>query len=178
MMGDFTYALVSQSTGSKEIEIVTAQSSEGFVSYHPGFEPGCWRLFGIVQGEPSKENNGWGTRKRITKFVPRAAKSRLTSNWKGFTQFYALQATAECILLSIRYDDDGTTQQINETLQGDFFLCFKSDFFGPRLYVPFQDGKLVLERDEWIHEFPTGLELFSKEFSYGCHPDFPNKASC
>ena len=43
-------------------------------------------------------------------------------------------------------------EPVNEKLSGDFWLVFKHNFFGPRTYVPFKDGKIVEDESEWVIE--------------------------
>jgi hypothetical protein len=41
---------------------------------------------------------------------------------------------------------------VNETLRGDFFMVMKPKFFGLRTYVPFRDGVIVEDVNEWVRE--------------------------
>jgi hypothetical protein len=58
-------------------------------------------------------------------------------------------------LLQYRYPlslSKAQTQAVNETLTGDFWLVMKHNFFGPRTYVPFRDGRIVEDELEWHRE--------------------------
>ena len=43
-------------------------------------------------------------------------------------------------------------KRVNETLTGDFFMVMKPRFYGLRTYVPFRDGVIVEDADQWVRE--------------------------
>jgi hypothetical protein len=99
-----------------------------------------------------------------------------TANRKGYLETYVTRKNGSLLLECIKYDDDGSTERIDEAVQGDFYLVLKSDFRGPRLYVPFREGMIVLSREAWKHERYTGPSPVESEIQPGCHPDFPRRA--
>ena len=65
------------------------------------------------------------------------------------------------------------TRIVNEALEGNFYVVLKALFNGPRLYVPFRNGVLVLDRSAWLHEAYTGPSPVSTELRPGCDPSYP-----
>jgi len=98
-----------------------------------------------------------------------------TANRKGFTEFWYLTQAGPLVLHRFDYDVPGIpSREVNETLTGDFYIVLKSAPMGPRLYVPFREGFIVLDRSAWLHEAYTGLG--EKELRLGCSPEFPERA--
>jgi hypothetical protein len=164
---------------SVEVQL-TAQSSEILENEHSDFRPGAWRLFAVIRGAPTKDNHGWGDRApdgslaRVYRADPGEAESVSSANWKGYTEAYRLGRDGRLTLLRFDYDESSRpTRIVNETLEGDFFVVLKALFNGPRLYVPFREGVLVLDRSAWLHEAYTGPSPVSTELRPGCDPSYP-----
>jgi hypothetical protein len=154
---------------------MTAQTSEILESDHPSFRLGEWRVYGVIRGEPSRENHGWGTGKPYQAEAGHPSATN-TANWKGYTEVFRLAREGRLVLLRFDYDEPSTpTRIVNETLVGDFYLVLKSNFEGPRLYVRFQGGVLA-DRGTWKHEQYTGASPIATELRAGCHPSFPRAA--
>lgn len=159
---------------------MTAQSPEQLKNKHPDFEMGDWRVYSIIRGTPTLENHGWGDRDEQGRLVPvyRAdpgdPSTQYTSNWKGYTRVLRLGPDGRLTLLRFKYDDPKLKPRVvNEVLEGDFYIVLKTEFFGPRLYVPFRDGVLVMDRDAWLHEREAENSPLMAGICPGCHPDFP-----
>lgn len=157
---------------------MTAQVSEVLANEHPDFQPGEWCIYGIIRGTPTEENYGWGDpdaeghRPKVYQADPGNPPSRMSSNWKGYIEVFRLGPDGRMTLIGFHYDDPEISPLIvNEQLEGDFYLVLKADFEGPRLYVPFRDGLLVLDRSAWLHE--DGSLTVDSEIRSGCHPDYP-----
>ena len=159
---------------------MTTQSSEDLENEHPEFAPGTWRLFGVIRGEPSKENHGWGDRAddgslvRVYRANPGKAEITKSSNWKGYTERYRLGRDGRLTLLRFDYDSDRPPMVVNETLDGDFYVVLKALFDGPRTYVPFREGVIVLDQKAWLHVAYTAPSPSSWELRRGCHPAYPH----
>ena len=159
---------------------MTSQSSETLENEHPDFRPGVWELFAVIRGEPTKDNHGWGDRAadgslvRVSRADPGNAEAESSSNWKGYAEAYRLGRDGRLTLLRFDYDAPSRPPRIvNETLEGDFYVVLKALFNGPRLYVPFRNGVLVLDRGHWLHEAYTGPSPVSTELRAGCDPSYP-----
>lgn len=155
---------------------MTAQQSEHFTTEYTALNLGEWHVFGIIRGEPTKENRGWGEGPAF-KSEPGEAPTVKTSNWKGYTCHFHLRRDGRMNLDFFEYDDRSLLPRIvDELIEGDFYLVLKSDFFGPRLYIPFRGGTIQSDRTLWLHEDYIGDSPTSTELRPGCHPDFPRKA--
>ena len=156
---------------------MTTQTSEDLRIDLPGFDPGDWRLFGVIRGEPSEDNHGWGSREPLHQADPGSPETQSTANWKGYTEEWRLTDQGRLVLVAFTYDDPAwPRREVNETISGDFFLVLKSGFEGPRVYVPFRDGILVRDHADWLHEAYIGPSPIETELRPGCHPDFPRVA--
>jgi len=157
---------------------MTSQSSEQLTIEHPTFRLGDWSVYGVIRGEPTKENHGWGDRETpVYNAVPVDPQMVSTGNWKGYTAFCRLTHAGQLILERFDFAETGRPPQLaNETVGGAFYLVIKSSFNGPRVYVPFRDGAIVLERAQWLHEAYVGDSPIATELRRGCHPEFPGAA--
>ena len=158
---------------------MTAQASESLVCDYPFLDFGEWRLFGVIRGEPSEANHGWGDRVAVYRAEPGPAETMTTANWKGYTERWQLTRDGHLVLLGFEYDDDEREEQVRdvgEQIEGQFYLVLKSEFEGPRLYVAFRDGVLVADRSAWKHEEYVGNSPIATELRSGGHPDFPRRA--
>jgi hypothetical protein len=106
--------------------------------------------YGVIAGNP-RENHGWGDKYEF-KHKPNPPESMIFSaNWKGYTPTYRITKKGSLELISYSYVKNGI-EEIDppEELEGDFWLMFKESFFAPRLYIPFKDGKIILEKNKWL----------------------------
>ena len=132
---------------------MTVQFSERLESDHPRVDFGGLRLCGIIRG-PVHLNHGWGN--PYYHFAePESRRPICSANWKGYTEEYRL--TKEGTLVLERYSYRGSFDNLpptpaNETLRGNFFMVMKPDFRGLRTYVPFRDGVIVEDANEWVRE--------------------------
>jgi len=158
---------------------VTTQSSERLESEYPFLDLGVWRVFGVIRGEPCRENHGWGEQGPAYHATPGEARWVTTANWKGYTEIWRLTCDGRLELVAFEYDDPARSERhrdVNETLEGDFYLVLKSVFQGPRLYLPFRNGVLVVDRRTWKHEAYFDNSPVAMELRSGVHPDFPDAA--
>lgn len=154
---------------------MTEPKSEQLFNAHHGLHLGVWSLYGVIRGEPAPSNHGWGDHSRVYAADPGKPPWFSTANRKGFTEFWYLTQAGSLVLHRFDYDVPGIpSREVNETLTGDFYIVLKSAPMGPRLYVPFRDGFIVLDRSAWLHEAYTGLG--EKELRLGCSPEFPERA--
>lgn len=136
---------------------------------------GAWRLYGVIRGEPSAENHGWGDNKRVYLADPGEVDSETTctANYKGFQEHWRLSPEGRLVLVAFEYGpltSKPRIRRIGETIHGDFYLVLKSQFEGPRMYVAFRDGLLVTDRGAWKHEHYPDPQRFTAEIRPGPHP--------
>ena len=55
----------------------------------------------------------------------------------------------------------GPRDPVGETLEGDFWLVTREKAFGPRTYIPFRDGKIVVDKTAWVFEDSPNPSEFS-----------------
>lgn len=157
---------------------MTSQRAEDFVNDHPKLSLGVWRVFGVIRGAPTRENHGWGDREApLVRTKAKEVRAQSSANWKGYTERWHLKADGGLYLDAIVYDDKAIPPLVaNERVVGDFHVVLKSEFHGPRQYVPFVDGSIVLDESRWLHERYTGPRPVDTAMATGKHPDFPGKA--
>jgi hypothetical protein len=153
---------------------MTNQVCEELQNDCPLLDLGRWHLYGVIRGEPSKENHGWGDRKRVYRADPGPAESVTTANWKGFRERWRLTPEGRLVLVGFEYDDvarPARRRTIGEVIEGSFYIVLKTEFEGPRMYVAFRDGTLVVNQGDWRHE-DFDAELFLHDIHPGPHPHF------
>lgn len=156
---------------------MTDQLAETIVNEHPAVHLGAWRVYGAIRGTPAKDNHGWGDRVRVYRAEPAKVEVMKTSNWKGYVERWRLQRDGRLVLDAIVYDDDRIPPLVtNEPIDGDLFLVLKSTFQGPRLWIRFVSGIVVLDTHAWLHEAYVGPSPVQTEIVPGPHPDFPGPA--
>jgi len=157
---------------------MTTQRSEDFVNDFPRLALGEWRVFAVIRGTPAPENHGWGDREaRVYRATPKDVPPRTTANWKGYVERWHLKPDGALHLDAIVYDDEKIPPLLaNERIEGDFHLVVKSEFEGPRQYIPFVASQIVLDEARWLHEQYVGPSPVKTELRAGKHPDFPRAA--
>lgn len=157
---------------------MTDQIPHGLTVEHPGLEIGDWRLYAVIRGDPAKENHGWGNGDNVEREIADPGKPKLedavSANWAGYMTDYRLRADGRLVLDRYRYFGERRTKEIARAVSGEFWMVLKSAFEGPRMYIPFYDGVIELNRAAWEHEECTGPS--AHKFSPGAHPQFPARA--
>ena len=74
-----------------------------------------------------------------------------TGNWNGYIANLRLHADYRLELeqFEFPYFDDMAPQVCNAFFSGDFSVTFRPFFGGPRTEIPFRDGRIVQDREEW-----------------------------
>ncbi|MEM7557939.1 MAG: hypothetical protein AAF394_02325 [Planctomycetota bacterium] len=74
-----------------------------------------------------------------------------TANWNGYIAILRLHADYRLELeqFEFPYFDDMAPQVCNAFFSGDFSITFRPFFGGPRTKIPFRDGRIVQDREEW-----------------------------
>jgi len=94
------------------------------------------------------------------KFANKGSEGKMTmctALWKGYISTYRLKIDGTLVLERLEYpfsrgvDPD----EVNEPLQGDFWLDLREWFMGSGVMVPFVDGKIVAEKTHW--KYKSGL---------------------
>ena len=134
---------------------MTAQAADNLINDHPAVDFGGLHLHGIIRGN-IHSNNGWGEPYRFTNPAdPPKDVPRCSALWRGYVATFRLATDGQLELLEYSYPlslSKARKQAVKETLTGDFWLVMKHNFFGPRTYVPFRDGRIVEDQSEWRRE--------------------------
>ena len=138
---------------------MTIQFSQGFSNQCPLVSLKGYSLYYIWQGHPSEEGEKHFYQ---LKSKPDPEKVEVMSAcWDGYTGSYQLSAEGRLILTQFYYflpDGLGESDALLEELQGDFYLEFRTHFEGDQLYVPFTDGKVIDDQEQWIEIKRTPLD--------------------
>ncbi|MHC6645502.1 hypothetical protein ACYTPF_02900 [Alteromonas sp. HB246098] len=138
---------------------MTIQFSQGFSNQCPLVSLKGYSLYYIWQGHPSEEGEKHFYQ---LKSKPDPEKVEVMSAcWDGYTGSYQLSAEGKLILTKFYYffpDGLGESDALLEELQGDFYLEFRTHFEGDQLYVPFTDGKVIVDQEQWVEIKRTRLD--------------------
>ena len=138
---------------------MTVQFSQGFSNQCSLFSLKGYSLYYIWQGHPLEEGEKHFYQ---LKSKPDPEKVEVMSAcWDGYTGSYQLNAEGRLILTQFYYflpDGLGESDALLEELQGDFYLEFRTHFEGDQLYVPFTDGKVIDDQEQWVEIKRTRLD--------------------
>ena len=132
---------------------MTAQAPEQLINEHPSVDFGSMNLYGVIRGNVSA-NHGWGTPYEFL-HAPRPLKRARANSalWRGFVASFRLTSKGNLILCGYAYSDaDQEEESFEELLHGEFWMVMKHNFFGPRTYIPFHEGRIVESVADWIRE--------------------------
>lgn len=126
------------------------QPPDILVNEYPSVDFGALRLYTIVQGQrPARPrwNNQYPFKHR-----PRPSNHAVCSKlWRGYLAYYRLTPEGQLLLERYEYpfDHSQPADEVSEMLEGDFWLVMKESFYGTCTYVPFVDGRIQADRQQW-----------------------------
>jgi hypothetical protein len=135
---------------------VTAQFPDKLVNNHPRVKFDGLHLYGVVRG-PAESSGGWGEDRAFATAPSPPGNVMCTGLWRGYVATFVLQEDGRLRLTAFEYLadlSDWQKQDVDELLVGDFRMVLAPEFFGRRTYVPFRDGAIVEDREEWFTEDP------------------------
>lgn len=130
---------------------MTAQIPEKFTNRVPSVDFSGYELFSICVSDPADYKNYKGY-----PFKQKGDPDKCitcSSCWRGYVSVYELTSAGEIVLIKFEYPYGRTPREpddASEVLKGDFWLQFRTEFFGDKLFVPFKNGMLVTDKNEWI----------------------------
>ena len=149
---------------------MTAQMPDELDNQCPALDLNGLDLYGIVRGDITT-NHGWGE-----PYVFRCPPGRADSGsvcsalWRGHIAKFRIDADGRVMLVGYAYptfeviENDlrrtDRTAAVGELQTGDLWLVLKRRFFGPRVYVPARDGRLLIDRAAWVLEPDEGPSIF------------------
>ena len=90
-------------------------------------------------------------------FKEKAAQEKLnvfTACWDGYISKYKITKSKDLVLTGFEYPallpEKIEPDETHEVVVGDFWLDMRPSFFEGFVYVPFKDGKLITNKNEWI----------------------------
>ena len=137
----------------KRRKVVTAQIPDTLKNNHPKVDFGNLSIQAVVIGDITKEH-GWGVGFYKMPILPNPPKGRTCSAlWSGYIKNFELLETGQLKLVSYSYPFADTKErpidEVNLLLEGNFWLVMKSDFEGPKVFVPFVDGFIETDYNQW-----------------------------
>ena len=133
---------------------MTNQRSDKLVNECSSVALGDLKPYAVAAGD-IRTNHGWGNRYAFkTAASPSQNADRVTSLWRGYVSVYRLCSEGRLVLEKFEYpfEKNRKPDVVNELLEGDFFLVMKSQFRGPRTYIPFKMGVVISDKDKWVVE--------------------------
>ena len=90
---------------------------------------------------------------------------RCSANWNEYIAELRLHADYRLELEQFEFPfaDDAGPQICNAFFRGDFSITFRPFFAGPRTTIPFRDGRIVQDREQWeiddqrLHCYVVGI---------------------
>jgi len=142
---------------------MTAQYPDKLVNKHPRVKTSGLHLYGVIRGDPRTSRAGWGDGLAFTtKPSPPSFAARSTALWRGYVATFLLQSDGRLRLVAFEYMlglRKWQTQEVDELLDGDFWLVMKPEFNAQRTYIPFRDGMVVEDQGEWFTEEPFEVRM-------------------
>lgn len=142
---------------------MTAQYPDKLVNKHPRVRLDGLHLYGVIRGDPHSSQGGWGDCSAFsTQPSPPADGIMCTALWRGYVATFLLQLDGQLRLTTFEYMYSVRKWQkhaVDELLDGDFWLVMKRDFFGQRTYIPFRNGVVVEDREQWFTEEPFEVRM-------------------
>jgi hypothetical protein len=137
---------------------MTAQMPDRLENKHPRMKTdldGLY-LYGVTRGDVRTSPNGWGdTNAFVAKPIRPANASICSALWRGYIAKFLLQEDGRLRLVDFEHLiglKEWFRQPVDELLEGDFWMVLKPEFFALRTYIPFKDGLLIEDREEWFTE--------------------------
>lgn len=115
------------------------------------------QLYGVHVGDIDRPRGSSGY---AFKTSPNEKKmTECSALWRGYVSVYRLKENGVLALERMEYPfSEGVgPDQVNEILKGDFWVELRVWFMGDKVRVPFQNGRVQLDRSTW--RFVTGLPL-------------------
>lgn len=107
-------------------------------------------LFGVLTSHPRQ---GAVERYRLrTRPLPPGGAITTTALWRGYRTLYRLTDRGRLVHEGYQYETSSgyAVQQAGEDLTGNFWLQMRQRYFGQNIYIPFPNGLLKKDRDQWI----------------------------
>lgn len=142
---------------------MTAQFPDNLENKHSRVKLDGLHLYGVIRGDPRTSRAGWGDGPAFSSKPSRPANAVMcTALWRGYVATFVLEPDGRLRLTAFEYMlglGKWQKQEVDELLDGDFWVVMKPEFFGQRTYIPFRDGAVVEDRDQWFTEEPFGVRM-------------------
>ncbi len=133
---------------------MTAQFSDTLINECEDIDFSDLHLYSVLIGDVKNNKNV-----APYSFSQKANKEKInifTACWNGYTSKYKISNSKELVLMGFEYPallpEHIEPDEVYEIAMGDFWLNMKSDFFADSIYIPFKNGKLVINKNEWINK--------------------------
>jgi len=137
---------------------MTAQMANSIINECTEVDFSSLHLYAVLTGDVvNKENTA------LYSFVQQANKEKrnvFSACWDGYTSKYKITKNKELVLMGFQYPallpDRIEPDETYEVAVGDFWLDMRPSFFEGFVYVPFKNGKLITNKNEWIFRERVG----------------------
>jgi hypothetical protein len=129
---------------------MTAQISEKLINKIDEIDFGNYSLYSISVSDPADYKN-WKGYPFQQKGDPEKC-AVCSACWRGYVSVYELNPSGEIRLVKFEYPFGRTPREpddADEVLKGGFWLEFRMEFFGDKLFVPFEKGRIILDKSKW-----------------------------
>ncbi len=139
---------------------MTAQAPDQLVNRYANVDFGELNLYGVIRGDVTA-NHGWGERYAFETEPSFPDENKTCSAlWRGYIAEFTLTDDGAVTLDAYHFPfaPNKPRQAVNERLFGDFWLVMKSTFEGNRVYIPFRNGIVHEDENEWVIEGDDSLD--------------------
>lgn len=145
---------------------MTVQFSQSFSNQCPAVNLKGYGLYNILKGHPSDDAESQFYRLE-SKPDPEKV-GVMSACWNGYTGSYQLNAAGKLILTRFQYflpDGLEESDALFEELHDDFYLEFRTHFEGDQLYVPFVDGNVIIDQEQWVEMKRTRVDSKANNYN-------------
>ncbi|GHA36507.1 hypothetical protein ACFFLZ_22840 [Photobacterium aphoticum] len=129
---------------------MTAQIPESLINKNNEVDFGDYDLHSICIGDPEDYKN-----RKVYPFKQKGDPEKCvvcSACWRGYVSVYELVPSGEMHLVKFEYPFGRTPREpdeADEVLDGDFWLELRTEFFGDKMFVPFENGRIVTDKSKW-----------------------------
>lgn len=128
---------------------MTAQVAETLINNNE-VDFGDYALYSVCVGDPEDSRN-----LKEYPFKQKADSEKFMLNtacWRGYVSAYELMPSGKLRLIRFEYSighNPDDYDEVDEVLEGDFWLDLRTGFFGAKMLVPFENSQIVTDRSKW-----------------------------
>ncbi|MHC5537641.1 hypothetical protein ACYOEI_05355 [Singulisphaera rosea] len=137
---------------------MTVQISDKLMNLYSRVNTDGLRLYGVIRGDPRDPSDGWGDGPAFAaKPTPPNESVLCTGLWRRYVATFVLERDGRLKLATFEYlisVREWQREEIDELLEGDFWMVMRPHFNADRIYIPFRESVVIEDRDRWLTEEP------------------------